>query len=37
MNPSLLVVLPEVHEFPFKVLSISEEGHGQGIHGEWFR
>ena len=26
MNPSLVVVLPEVHEIPFKVLSISEEG-----------
>ena len=25
MNPNLVVVLPEVHEFPFKVLSISEE------------
>jgi hypothetical protein len=25
MNPSLVVVLPEVNEFPFKVQSIPEE------------
>jgi hypothetical protein len=25
MNPSLVVVLPEVHEFSLKVLSIREE------------
>jgi len=25
MNPSLVVVLPKVHEFPFKVPSVPDE------------